>query len=99
MLRLPLEVAPLFRDWLATHYPDRAAHVMSLVRDLRGGKDYRSAWGTRMRGSGVFADIIEKRFDVACRRFGLNDEGARVKLDTSQFVPPARDGGRPAKLF
>ena len=99
MLRLPLEVAPLFRDWLATHYPERAAHVMSLVRDLRGGKDYRSAWGTRMRGSGVFADIIEKRFDVACRRFGLNDEGARVKLDTSQFVPPARDGGRQATLF
>jgi DNA repair photolyase len=99
MLRLPLEVAPLFRDWLATHYPDRAAHVMSLVQNLRGGKDYRSEWGTRMRGAGVFADIIEKRFEVACRRFGLNEEGARVKLDRSKFRPPARDGGRQGTLF
>ena len=99
MLRLPLEVAPLFRDWLATHYPDRAAHVMSLVRDLRGGKDYDANWGTRMRGTGAFASIIEKRFEVACRRFGLNEEGARVKLDTTQFVPPAGDGGRQATLF
>jgi DNA repair photolyase len=99
MLRLPLEVAPLFRDWLLTHYPDRAAHVMSLVQNLRGGKDYRSEWGTRMRGTGVFADIIEKRFEVACRRFGLNEEGARVKLDASKFRPPARDGGRQGALF
>ncbi|MEO8487719.1 MAG: PA0069 family radical SAM protein, partial [Betaproteobacteria bacterium] len=73
MLRLPLEVAPLFRDWLATHYPDRAAHVMSLVHDLRGGKDYDPRWGTRMRGTGVYADLIAKRFELACRRFGLND--------------------------
>ena len=99
MLRLPLEVAPLFRDWLLTHYPDRAAHVMSLVQNLRGGKDYRAEWGTRMRGTGVFADIIEKRFEVACRRFGLNEEGARVKLDASRFRPPARDGGRQGSLF
>jgi len=99
MLRLPLEVAPLFRDWLLAHYPDRAAHVMSLVQNLRGGKDYRSEWGTRMRGTGVFADIIEKRFEVACRRFGLNEEGARVKLDASKFRPPARDGGRQGMLF
>jgi DNA repair photolyase len=96
MLRLPLEVAPLFRDWLATHYPDRAAHVMSLVQHLRGGKDYDAQWGKRMRGSGVFADIIEKRFEVACRRFGLNEEGAREKLDTSRFRRPA---GRQGTLF
>src|SRR6185436_7673147 len=98
MLRLPLEVAPLFRDWLATHYPDRAPHVMSLVRDLRGGKDYDANWGTRMRGTGAYASIIEKRFEVACRRFGLNEEGARVKLDASKFRPPARDGGRQGML-
>jgi DNA repair photolyase len=72
---------------------------MSLVQNLRGGKDYRSEWGTRMRGAGVFADIIEKRFEVACRRFGLNEEGARVKLDASKFRPPARDGGRQGTLF
>ena len=72
MLRLPLEVAPLFREWLDTHYPLRAAHVMSVVQQLRGGRDYESQWGARMRGRGAFADLIEQRFRIAAARLGLN---------------------------
>src|SRR6185295_9851707 len=72
MLRLPLEVAPLFRDWLAVHYPLRAAHVMSIVRQIRGGRDNEPQFHTRMSGRGEFADLIDKRFAIACRRFGLN---------------------------
>ena len=72
LLRLPLEVAPLFREWLDVHYPLRAAHVMSLVQQMRGGRDYDSKFGTRMRGTGEFATLIEQRFAVACRRLGLN---------------------------
>ena len=99
MLRLPLEVAPLFREWLEAHYPMRAAHVMSLVQQMRGGRDYQSQFGTRMRGAGEFAALIEKRFDIACRRFGLNREAevdhedrshvrAHDGLDTTRFRPP-----------
>jgi DNA repair photolyase len=77
MLRLPLEVAPLFRAWLEAHYPLRAAHVMSLVQQLRGGRDYDSTYGRRMRGSGEYANLIERRFHLACRRFGLAGETAR----------------------
>ena len=72
MLRLPLEVAPLFRAWLDEHYPLRAAHVMSLVQQMRGGRDYDQRFGARMRGTGAFADLIEKRFELACKRLGLN---------------------------
>ncbi len=99
MLRLPREVAPLFRDWLAMHRPDRAAHVMSLVQHIRGGKDYDSRFGKRMKGSGPYAELIAKRFELACKRFGLNEQSARVELDRTQFAPPARDGGRQASLF
>jgi DNA repair photolyase len=87
MLRLPLEISPLFRAWLDQHYPLRAAHIMSIVQQLRGGRDYDSTFGTRMRGIGSFADLIEKRFDLAVKRLGLNrgrDEG----FDTSRFRPP-----------
>jgi DNA repair photolyase len=88
MLRLPLEVAPLFRDWLQTHYPLRAAHVMSIVQNLRGGKDYDSAWGSRMRGQGAFADLIEQRFRIAAARYKL--DGENPPFDTSRFkAPPA----------
>jgi DNA repair photolyase len=86
LLRLPYEVAPLFKEWLATHYPLKAEHVMSLVRQMRGGKDYDSTWGLRQRGTGNFADLIAKRFALACERFGLN--GERAGLDTSRFEPP-----------
>jgi DNA repair photolyase len=100
LLRLPREVAPLFREWLDAHYPLRAGHIMSLVRQMRGGRDYDSAFGTRMRGSGEFATLIGKRFAIACRRFGLN-RGRREHdgLDVTRFRPPARDEGRQATLF
>ena len=87
MLRLPLEVAPLFRAWLDAHHPLRAAHVMSVLQQVRGGRDYVAQFGTRMRGTGLFADLIEKRFRLACRRLGLNRD--RTPLDTSRFRPPA----------
>jgi len=87
MLRLPLEVAPLFRAWLATHYPLRAAHVMSLVRQIRGGKDNESQFGTRMGGQGEFADLIRRRFALACKRLDLNTD-RDAPLDTSRFRPP-----------
>jgi DNA repair photolyase len=108
MLRLPLEVAPLFREWLDAHYPLRAAHVMSVVQQLRGGRDYQSTFGTRMRGTGEFAALIEKRFELACRRFGLNRDGpapdrshvrAHVGLDTTRFRPPRAGGDRQLDLF
>lgn len=89
MLRLPREVSPLFRDWLEAHYADRAAHVMSLVQQMRGGRDYQSAFGVRMRGEGIFAELIGKRFKLACERFRLNRD--RATLDTSRFrAPPGR---------
>ncbi|MGH8461413.1 MAG: PA0069 family radical SAM protein [Stenotrophobium sp.] len=90
-LRLPHEVAPLFREWLQTHMPLRAAHVMSLVQQARGGRDYDAQWGSRMRGQGEFADLIAQRFRLACRRLGL-DRGRTWQLDTSRFSVPARAG-------
>ena len=72
MLRLPFEVKDLFADWLAEHYPQKAARVMGRVHDLRGGKAYDAQWGVRMRGTGIYADLIAKRFDVALRKHGLD---------------------------
>ena len=87
LLRLPHEVAPLFKDWLATHYPLKADHVMSLVRQMRGGRDYESAFGVRQTGTGNFAALIAQRFDLACERLGLA-HGERQALDTSRFRAP-----------
>jgi DNA repair photolyase len=83
-LRLPREVAPMFRDWLAEHYPDRAAHVMNIVQQSRGGKDYRSEFGQRMTGEGVFAELIKQRFRIAVKKLGLLP-GEGSKLDCQQF--------------
>ncbi len=91
MLRLPYEVNPLFQEWLQTHEPLKAAHVMSRVRELSGGKDYDSRFGARQRGTGVFADLFRKRFELACRKHGLNTE-RRKQLDTSKFVPIVMQG-------
>jgi len=88
LLRLPHEVKDLFREWLAEHYPDRAKHVMSLINQSRGGKDYESEFGTRMVGTGVFAQLLRKRFDVAKRKFGLDDAEHRHELRTDLFRPP-----------
>jgi DNA repair photolyase len=93
MLRLPREVAPLFRAWLDAHHPLRAAHVMSLVRQIRGGRDNDPRFGSRMRGRGEFADLIAARFAIACRRLGLDRTSS--PLDTTRFRPPARE--RPAR--
>ncbi|MEJ2175569.1 MAG: PA0069 family radical SAM protein [bacterium] len=92
MLRLPNELKELFREWLAKHVPQRAAHVMSLVHQLRGGRDNDPRFGTRMTGTGNFADLIAKRFELACRRQGLNGEergqAPRRELDCSRFRRP-----------
>jgi DNA repair photolyase len=88
LLRLPHEVRILFREWLAEHYPDRAKHVMSLINQARGGKDYDSQFGVRMRGSGAYADLLRTRFDLAKRRLGLDDAENRHALSTALFTPP-----------
>ncbi|MBD3679286.1 MAG: PA0069 family radical SAM protein [Rhodobacteraceae bacterium] len=90
MLRLPLEVAPLFRDWLAEHYPDCAARVMGRVRELQGGKDYDPAWSRRMTGKGPFSDLVSARFRVACDRLGLARELDPLRIDL--FHVPPRPG-------
>jgi DNA repair photolyase len=81
ILRLPLEVSPIFKDWLLTHYPDRYRHVLSLVRSMRGGKDYDAEWGKRMKGNGPYAWQIGRRFELAARKFGLNLERRRLRTD------------------
>ena len=86
ILRLPLEVSPIFKDWLLRHYPDRYRHVLSLVRSMRGGKDYDAEWGKRMKGSGPYAWQIGRRFELAARKLGLNLE--RTKLRTDLFKAP-----------
>ena len=85
LLRLPLEVSPIFKDWLLRHYPDRFRHVMSLVRSMRDGKDYDSEWGKRMKGSGPYAWQIGRRFEIAAKRLGLNIEKRHLRTDL--FVP------------
>jgi DNA repair photolyase len=86
LLRLPNEVAPLFREWLEVHHPLKAAHVMSLVRQMRGGRDYDTRWGHRQTGTGTFAELLARRFNVAAGRLGLLVE--RPPLDTTRFRPP-----------
>jgi DNA repair photolyase len=90
ILRLPLEVSPIFKDWLLRHYPDRYRHVLSLVRSMRGGKDYDAEWGKRMKGSGPYAWQIGRRFELAARKLGLNLE--RTKLRTDLFKQPKGAG-------
>ena len=96
LLRLPNEVRPLFKEWLAAHYPQRAGHVISIVRQSRGGRENDPNFGSRMTGSGNFVDLIGKRFDLACRRLGLNSEdnhmASRGGLDCSRFRSPSIDG-------
>src|SRR5712691_2038833 len=98
IMRLPNELKELFKEWLAAHYPERAGHVISIVRQMRGGRDNDPRFGSRMTGTGLFAELIEKRFDIACRRFGLNGHGAGRKppsLDCSRFRPPSAAGQMP----
>ncbi len=90
LLRLPHELKALFRDWLQVHYPMRAAHVMSLVRQMHDGREYEAAYFTRQQGSGVFADLIARRFAAACRRLGLDLEQRGLRTDL--FRPPEPSG-------
>ena len=91
MIRLPLEIADLFREWLAEHYPERAGRVMERIRDTRGGKDYDSTFGQRMRGTGPVAELVAKRFRLAVKRLEFPGFPA---LDTSGFVPPVPEHGQ-----
>ncbi|WP_412064615.1 PA0069 family radical SAM protein [Rhizobium sp. SYY.PMSO] len=90
ILRLPLEVSPLFRDWLLQHYPDRYRHVMSLIRSMRGGKDYDAEFGKRMKGAGPYAWQISRRFEMATRRLDLTRRNIALRDDL--FVPPDGSG-------
>jgi DNA repair photolyase len=90
ILRLPLEVSPIFKDWLLRHYPDRYRHVISLIRSMRGGKDYDAEWGKRMKGAGPYAWQIGRRFEIAAKRLELNVEKRRLRTDL--FKPPVQKG-------
>ena len=94
LLRLPHEVKDLFKDWLDAHFPERAAHVMSLVRQSRGGRENDSTFGSRMKGEGVFADMIAQRFKKTCARLGLNARD--YALDVLRFAPPSSNVARGA---
>lgn len=87
LLRLPYELKDLFREWLDLHAPHRAEHVMSLIRQMRGGRDNDARFGTRLRGEGPFAELIRQRFRLACRQYGL-DATRDIALDVSRFAPP-----------
>src|SRR5467141_2460508 len=90
LLRLPLEVRDLFREWLMANPPDRYQHVFTMIRDMRGGRDYDSQWGTRLKGTGPMAWMIGRRFEIACEKLGLNKR--RSKLTTDHFARPKRSG-------
>lgn len=87
LLRLPYELKDLFKDWLATHYPLKAEHVMSRMREMRGGRENDPEFGSRFRGNGLFADLLAQRFSKACERMGFNLEDR--SLDTALFIKPA----------
>ncbi|SPU64000.1 radical SAM protein [Brucella melitensis] len=93
---LPLEVAPLFKDWLLRNYPGRYRHVMSLVRSMRDGKDYDAEWGKRMRGTGPYAWQIGRRFEIAARKLGFNTQRLRLRTD---LFEPIQKGGKQLSLF
>jgi DNA repair photolyase len=96
LLRLPLELRDLFREWLAANFPDRERHVFALIRQTRGGKDYDATFGKRMTGGGPYAWMIKKRFETACSRLGLNV--AKTQLTTEHFRPP-RGASEQLSLF
>jgi DNA repair photolyase len=93
LLRLPYEIKDLFREWLEAHFPQRAAHVMAVVRDMRGGRDNDPRFGTRMRGTGPYAQLLRERFRIACQRLGLCGQGRR-SLTTALFCPPTGPCGQ-----
>src|SRR5258708_16230574 len=90
LLRLPLEIKDLFREWLEVHQPGRAKHVMALVRSMRGGKDYDANWNTRMKGTGPYAEVMARRFHMAVKRLGLNQPSAPLAVPTVKRPAPLR---------
>jgi DNA repair photolyase len=92
LLRLPLEIKELFREWLLTEFPNRAAHAINVLRSMHGGKDYNPEWGVRQRGRGPYAEQIGLRFRLAVKRLGLNQ--LTSKLRTDLFRPPVAAGGQ-----
>ncbi|MEA2991995.1 MAG: hypothetical protein QOD40_915 [Alphaproteobacteria bacterium] len=96
LLRLPLEVRDLFREWLTANFPDRVEHVFKLIRDMRGGKDYDSTWGKRQTGSGPYAWMLGRRFEIACEKLGLNKN--KRPMTTEHFSPPIK-GAKQLDLF
>lgn len=96
LIRLPHEVKAIFKDWLINHFPDRAEHVMSIIRQMRGGKEYDATFGSRMRGEGPFAEFLEKRFRIACKRYKLN-ENRSSRLDLTSFKK--RSASKQLSLF
>ncbi|MBL8300804.1 MAG: PA0069 family radical SAM protein [Rhodanobacteraceae bacterium] len=97
VLRLPWELKQLWEDWLETHYPERKQHVLSVLRDIRGGELNEPRFGFRMRGEGPFAELIRNRLTLACRKHGIQRR-ANLDLDCSQFVPPRVVSGQ-GELF
>ncbi|MEM8653725.1 MAG: PA0069 family radical SAM protein [Pseudomonadota bacterium] len=89
MLRLPREVSPLWQEWLAEHYPDRAQRIMTHLRDMHGGQDYDACWGHRMRGTGAYAELVQHRFTLALKRLGLKEKAPAMRTDL--FQRPLRD--------
>ena len=100
VLRLPLELRDMFREWLQVHYPDRLKRAVSLLQSMHEGKDYESQWGRRMAGSGPYAWMIGRRFEMAARRLGYRE--SRTPLRTDLFrrpAPAAKDEGAQLSLF
>ena len=95
LLRLPWEVKDLFKGWLERHYPLKAAHIMARIRDMRGGRENDPEFGSRMKGEGKFAELLRSRFDIACKRLGLNAD-RRGEVETGRFLRP---GARQGSLF
>jgi len=95
-LRLPLELRELFREWLAVNFPDKLKHVLSLVQSLHGGKDYEAQWGKRMVGSGPYAWMIGRRFEIATRKLGYREKAYGLRSDL--FKPPALPSDAQAQL-
>jgi DNA repair photolyase len=91
LLRLPLELKGLFKEWLEENFPDKAAHVLSLVTQTHGGRLYDSTWSKRMTGTGPYADMLRMRFERTCRKLGFNERSTNP-LDTTLFRPPPQKG-------
>ncbi|VVE04844.1 DNA repair photolyase [Pandoraea communis] len=93
LLRLPLEVHDIFIEWLEQHYPGRKNHVLSIIESMRDGKHYDAEFGRRMRGTGIFSELIAKRFELACKRLGLNQERSKLRTDLFQVpIKPSAQG-------